>query len=184
MCPLLGRCPSPPFLHRPLLSPSRDGPLFRNFGAHRSQSRVGALRYALLVRRLITPHTDRAFLSGLYFALFADCVKVLYNKRRRRAGGNHRLILVSTTLFVLITWVRCLSLDPAFLSYPIQHLVLDIVRLYLAFQGSETEHGADLYFDRVTSSLSIVKTSVYLAETIVSDLFIVCTQASSSRALY
>ena len=44
--------------------------------------------------------------------------------------------------------------------------------------------GVDLYFDRVTSLLSVVKTSVYLAETIVSDLFIVRTSASSSRALY
>jgi hypothetical protein len=95
-------------------------------------------------------------LYGLYFSLFASCVKVLYNKRRRRGGGNYRLILVSTTLFVLITW----------------HLVIDIVRLYLAFEKSETDQGADLYYVRVTAPLSVVKTAIYLAETVVSDLFI------------
>jgi hypothetical protein len=97
-----------------------------------------------------------AVLYGLYVSLFAACVSVLYNKQRRRGGGNYRLILVSSTLFILITW----------------HLVLDVVRLYIAFHGSETDQGADSYFLRVTSTTSIIKTSVYLAETIVSDLFI------------
>ncbi|KAH9990778.1 hypothetical protein BJV77DRAFT_1011183 [Russula vinacea] len=95
-------------------------------------------------------------LYGLYVSLFASCVKVLYNKRRRRGGGNYRLILVSLTLFALITW----------------HLVTDIVRLYIAFEKSETDQGADLYFIRVTAPLSVVKTSIYLAETVVSDMFI------------
>jgi hypothetical protein len=113
MYPLFGRCPSP-FLPRLLLllvhlSRPRHAPLFRNFRAHRSQSRVGALWYVSLARRLIVAPIDLAFaflLSGLYCTLFAGCVKVLYNKRRRSRGGNHRLILVSITLFVLITWVR------------------------------------------------------------------------------
>ena len=48
-------------------------------------------------------------LQGVYLVLFADCVKVLINKRRRRAGGNVRLILISSTLFILITWVRLFS---------------------------------------------------------------------------
>ena len=105
------RRPSP-FLHCLLLvrlSYPRHAPLFRNFRAHRSQFRVGALWYVSLARRLIAPHTDFAFaflLSGLYFSLFAGSVKVLDNKRRRSRGGSHRLILVSTTLFVLITWVH------------------------------------------------------------------------------
>jgi hypothetical protein len=60
-----------------------------------------------------------------------------------------------------------------FHSFPPQHLILDSVRLYLAFNGSETVQGADLYYEQVTSPTSIIKTSVYLAETIVSDLFIV-----------
>jgi hypothetical protein len=77
-------------------------------------------------------------------------------------------------------------------SFPPQHLVLDIVRLYIAFNGSETDQGADQYYVRVTSTTSIVKTSVYLVETIVSDLFIVrlylpspfsqCTLYRSGRA--
>ena len=51
-------------------------------------------------------------LQGVYLVLLADCVKVLINKRRRRAGGNLRLALISGTLFLLITWVR---LPPEFL---------------------------------------------------------------------
>ncbi|KAF8502711.1 hypothetical protein F5888DRAFT_1114413 [Russula emetica] len=95
-------------------------------------------------------------LYGFYVSLFVGCVSVLYSKRRRRGGGNYRLILVSATLFVLITW----------------HLVIDIIRLYIAFHTSETDEGADIYYVRVTSTMSIVKTAVYLVETIVSDLFI------------
>ena len=80
----------------------------------------------------------------------------------------------------------CLIMCHSFI--PLQHLVLDIVRLYLAFEKSETDQGADLYFIRVTAPLSVVKTSIYLAETVVSDLFIVrasksfvrCTQATLS----
>ncbi|KAI0280918.1 hypothetical protein BGY98DRAFT_914040 [Russula aff. rugulosa BPL654] len=97
-----------------------------------------------------------AVLYGFYVSLFASCVSVLYTKRRRRSGNNYRLILVSATLFLLITW----------------HLVLDIVRLYIAFHKSETDQGADLFYINVTSMTSLMKTSVYLAETIVSDLFI------------
>lgn len=129
------------------------------------------------------PSLTTDVVSGMYFALFVGCIKVLYNKRRRRAGGNHRLILVSTTLFTLITWVRS-SLCKSALSIhsfpPSQHLVIDIIRLYLAFQGSQTEQGADLYYVRVTSTLSVMKTAVYLGETVVSDLFIVRTSKSFS----
>lgn len=106
----LRRRPSPflPCLLLVHLSYPRNAPLFLNFRALRSHFRVGALWYVSLSRRLIAPPTDLAFaflLSGLYCSLFAGCVKVLDNKRRRSQGGSHRLILVSTTLFVLITWV-------------------------------------------------------------------------------
>lgn len=119
----------------PLLSSHPcDAPLFRNFGPHGPQSQVSAPWYVHFVRRLISPHTDHAFLSlllGLYVAFFDGCAKALYrlyNKWRQMGRGNHRLILVSTTLFVLIvTWVRCLPLNRAFHSSPIQHLVLDII---------------------------------------------------------
>lgn len=43
----------------------------------------------------------------------------------------------------------------------------------MAYKDSETDHGADLYYFNVTSMLSVMKTSVYLVETLASDLFIV-----------
>jgi hypothetical protein len=82
--------------------------------------------------------------------------------------------VVSITLFVLITWVcppSCLVYTAH--SSPLQHLVIDIIRLYIAFHKSETDQGADLFYIHVASMTSIMKTSVYLVETIVSDLFIV-----------
>jgi hypothetical protein len=54
-----------------------------------------------------------------------------------------------------------------------QHQIIDAIRLYFAYQGSRADDSADLYYDNVTSMLSIMKTSVFLAETVVSDLFIV-----------
>ncbi|KAN0127752.1 hypothetical protein V8E53_014412 [Lactarius tabidus] len=97
-------------------------------------------------------------LYGVYLVLLTDCIKVLINKQRRRAGGNLRLILpvVSITLFLLITW----------------HQSIDVLRLYIAYKDSETDQSADQYYFDVTSMLSIMKTSVYLVETLVSDLFI------------
>ena len=74
----------------------------------------------------------------------------------------------------LLGFVPPLCLTTTCHSYPLQHLVTDIVRLYIAFEKSETDQGADLYFIRVTAPLSVVKTSIYLAETVVSDMFIVC----------
>jgi hypothetical protein len=95
-------------------------------------------------------------LYGVYLVLLTDCIKVLINKRRRRAGGNVRLIVISASLFLLITW----------------HEAIDALRLYMAYKDSETDHGADLYYFNVTSMLSVMKTSVYLVETLASDLFI------------
>ncbi len=54
-----------------------------------------------------------------------------------------------------------------------QHEIIDAIRLYFAYHASQTDSGADQYYVNVTSMLSIMKTSVYLAETVVSDLFIV-----------
>jgi len=95
-------------------------------------------------------------LYGVYLVLFADCVKVLINKRRRRAGGNLRLVVISSSLFLLITW----------------HEIIDAIRLFMAYKNSESNKGADLFYFNVTSTLSIMKTSVYLVETLASDLFI------------
>jgi len=64
--------------------------------------------------------------------------------------------MVSSTLFILITW----------------HEIIDAIRLYFAYQRSQSSTDADMYFANVTSMLSIMKTAVFLVETIVSDLFI------------
>lgn len=71
-----------------------------------------------------------------------------------------------------------------FHSFCSQHVVIDLTRLYIAFNGNETAEGADLYYDRVTSGMSLLKTSIYLTETIVSDLFIVSICPFSRCALY
>ncbi|KAH9970118.1 hypothetical protein BGW80DRAFT_1333510 [Lactifluus volemus] len=84
-------------------------------------------------------------LYGIYFVLFLACIKVLIGKRRRRSSGNYRLVIVSSVLFVLITW----------------HEILDAVRLFLAYRGSETDQGADLYYSRVTAMPSVMKTALY-----------------------
>ena len=108
-------------LPRPLLYiPPNDAPHFRKRRAHRPQSRGRPLRsvpLALPLSPLLI--VSLTVSSGLYVSLFAGCVSVLYNKRRRRGGGNYRLILVSTTLFVLITWVRpSLPRSRSFPSFP------------------------------------------------------------------
>ncbi|KAH9167706.1 hypothetical protein EDB89DRAFT_111322 [Lactarius sanguifluus] len=95
-------------------------------------------------------------LYGVYLVLFVGCIKVLISKRRRRSGGNIRLVLISSTLFVLITW----------------HEIIDAIRLYMAYKQSQTNTGADLYYAHAASLLSVMKTAVYLAETLASDLFI------------
>jgi hypothetical protein len=61
-----------------------------------------------------------------------------------------------------------------------QHVILNVICLYIAFwHGNETDEGADPDYIRVTSTKSIIKikTSVYVVETIVSDLFIICPLA-------
>ncbi len=52
--------------------------------------------------------------------------------------------------------------------------MVDLIRVYVAFKGNDTEHAADLYFDNVSSLMSIMKTAIYFVETILSDFFIVC----------
>ncbi|KAI0056487.1 hypothetical protein BV25DRAFT_1813905 [Artomyces pyxidatus] len=96
-----------------------------------------------------------SILYGVYVVLFISCIKVLL-KKRTDSGPNMRLLIVSCSLFVLITW----------------HEVIDAVRLVFSFADSQTTLGADAYYDDATATLSVVKTAVYLVETIVSDLFI------------
>jgi hypothetical protein len=62
--------------------------------------------------------------------------------------------------------------DHTFHSCPLQHLILGLIRVHVAY-ASEADEGATIYYERVTSMMSVMKTAVYLAGTIVSDLFIV-----------
>ncbi|KAI0313225.1 hypothetical protein OF83DRAFT_1142358 [Amylostereum chailletii] len=92
---------------------------------------------------------------GAYVVLFLACLKVSWSKRKV-SGLNYRMVGASVALFVLITW----------------HEVMDTYRLVTAFSISETTGGADLYFADISSALGVLKTSIYLAITAVSDLLI------------
>jgi len=96
-----------------------------------------------------------SFCYGIYFALFGSSVKVLYHKRKTIAGAMPMLGLASA-FAILISW----------------HVITDAVRLVYAFKNSQTEIGGDLYYANVASSLSLVKTAVYLIITILFDGFI------------
>ncbi|KAI0054573.1 hypothetical protein BV25DRAFT_1773424, partial [Artomyces pyxidatus] len=91
---------------------------------------------------------------GIYVVLFVECISVL-TQRRKKPARKLRLFLVSCTLFVLIT---C-------------HEVIDAVRLVFSARG-ETADSIDQYYADATSTLSVLKTAIYLVETVVSDLFI------------
>jgi hypothetical protein len=59
----------------------------------------------------------------------------------------------------------------------------------MAYKNSDSDQGADLYYFNVTSMLSIMKTSVYLVETLACNLFVVrspitihCPRECSSSA--
>ncbi|KAI0065682.1 hypothetical protein BV25DRAFT_1582929 [Artomyces pyxidatus] len=92
---------------------------------------------------------------GLYLLLFGECIAVLLQKRRTQPEKQVRLLVVSCSLFFLITW----------------HEVVDAVRLIISFQQNQTTEGADLYLSQTTQPISLIPTSVYLLETIVSDVF-------------
>lgn len=51
--------------------------------------------------------------------------------------------------------------------------MIDAIRLYFAYQGNQSDDGADHYYSNINSMLSVTKMSVYLVETAVSDLFLV-----------
>ncbi|KAI0298788.1 hypothetical protein B0F90DRAFT_1731090 [Multifurca ochricompacta] len=96
-----------------------------------------------------------SFFFGIYFTLFGSTVKVLLNKRKTIPGAVSLLGLAG--LFgVLISW----------------HVVTDAIRLVYAFKSSQKPIGADFYYANVSSSLSLIKTSLYLIVTILFDAFI------------
>jgi hypothetical protein len=96
-----------------------------------------------------------SFCYGIYFALFGSSVKLLLNKRKTITGAG-TLLALAGVFVVLITW----------------HVVLDAVRMVNAFRNNEETQAGNLYYGNVASSLSLIKTSVYLAVTILFDGFI------------
>lgn len=61
-------------------------------------------------------------------------------------------------------------------------MVIDIVRLVEAFSGATTLE-AERYYHSVTAPLSVLKTGVYVAITVVSDALIVIHLLLNTRAL-
>ena len=101
--------PSPPSPPHRILSSPWPSPLQVQNSSPCVSSRCSTVRLSCSPTThlvLIPPPYRLDPTIGIYVVLFAACVKVLFSKRRRRAGGNYRLITVSALLFVLITWVR------------------------------------------------------------------------------
>jgi hypothetical protein len=62
-----------------------------------------------------------------------------------------------------------------------QHILTDAVRLVNAFKADKVPSGPDLFYANVTSSLSLIKTSLYLIITVIYDAFIVSLEPIFSR---
>ncbi|KAJ7187834.1 hypothetical protein C8R46DRAFT_1052767 [Mycena filopes] len=92
---------------------------------------------------------------GMYLILFFACLSVVHTRRKEDRHLNYKFLATSLILFAFITL----------------HLVIDIVRLSLAYQH-ETILEADAYYANLPSALSIMKTGAYVAITVVSDAFI------------
>jgi hypothetical protein len=118
--------------------------------------------------------------SGIYLVLFGSSIKVLLNKRKA-ISGTTPLLAVAGVLCILITWVSISLLiysssretvltEPVFLR---QHVITDGVRAVYAFKQDQVPLGSDLYYANVASSLSLIKTSLYLVITVIFDAFIV-----------
>ncbi|KAI0066293.1 hypothetical protein BV25DRAFT_1913050 [Artomyces pyxidatus] len=95
-------------------------------------------------------------LYGIYLVLFIGCAKVLVNKRTDQSR-RLRLIIVSGSLFVLITW----------------HEVIDAVRLVFSVRNGQTMESIYMYYADATSTLSVLKTAIYLVETVLYRCYIV-----------
>jgi hypothetical protein len=102
---------APPPYHIPSGSVYPSHPSWQTYSPSQALSSLpsaSSLCSMVCLRPSLSPYTCRPYLlQGVYLVLLTDCIKVLINKQRRRAGGNLRLILpvVSITLFLLITWV-------------------------------------------------------------------------------
>jgi len=96
-----------------------------------------------------------SFCYGIYFALFGSSVKVLLNKRKTISTST-TLLALAGVFSLLITW----------------HMLIDAVRMVLAFKDSQIPIGGDLYYANASSVLSVMKTALYLVTTILFDAFI------------
>ncbi|THG93724.1 hypothetical protein EW026_g7590 [Hermanssonia centrifuga] len=94
---------------------------------------------------------------GLYLILQIECLRVLWVKHRS-GKPMHYLVGTSVAIFSLVTI----------------HLAIDIVRVMNAFTTQMNVPDAPvLYYGKSNTSLSLTKTAVYVAVTLVSDILIV-----------
>ncbi|KLO17596.1 hypothetical protein SCHPADRAFT_994275 [Schizopora paradoxa] len=99
-----------------------------------------------------------SLLYGVYVVLFASCVQVIFVWRRGRNVADRKLLaFTALSLFIFITW----------------HVVVDAVRLYIAFRSiNGIPNSAADYYANVSGPLSVMKTSIYVVVTLISDSFI------------
>jgi len=97
-------------------------------------------------------------LYGVYVVLFASCFQVVFKRRKgKNVAGRKLLAITSLSLFLFITW----------------HVIIDVVRLYSAFKTiNGVANSAADYYSRVNAPLSVMKTSLYVVMTLISDSFI------------
>lgn len=91
---------------------------------------------------------------GVYLMVFNQCMFVL---RKRHSRPSDYLVGTAVSLFILIT----------------AHLVIDIIRNIQAFTADEAEPNyPSIYYDTFDTWQNILKSSLYVAVTLVSDAFI------------
>ncbi|OCH86138.1 hypothetical protein OBBRIDRAFT_783706 [Obba rivulosa] len=98
-----------------------------------------------------------AMAYGAYAVNFLQCMTVL---RAKWMEGRHMapMFVTAVIIFVLVT----------------MHLVVDLIRAMQAFVDNTVQPNAPLlYFAHVNTPLNMIKTSVYVAVTLVSDALIV-----------
>ncbi|OCH86646.1 hypothetical protein OBBRIDRAFT_761044 [Obba rivulosa] len=94
-------------------------------------------------------------LYGVYIMLLNNCIQVFFQKRKFQTLSTP-LVIVAASLFLLITW----------------HLVIDFIRLEVAFNSSNEVADIEVQYNDLRSIYSVMKQSVYVATTAISDAFI------------
>ncbi|KAI0787091.1 hypothetical protein BC629DRAFT_1514830 [Irpex lacteus] len=95
-----------------------------------------------------------AFMFGIFFILLIQSLILLY-RRRKSLKSFLPVTSLAVLLAILITW----------------HILIDAVRLVFAFKSSQIAEGADLFYANAASTLSVMKTAVYLVITVAFDAF-------------